>query len=228
MQTAGGKADGDIAIGYPLAVYYLIFFHGADDKTDQVVVPSGVYTGHLGRLAADKGTADPLTGFSQPLDNRLYLIRQKPAHGDVIEEEEGLGAAGEDVVDAVIDQVGADGVIPVQGIGYFKLGANPVGAGNQHRLLESLQLEKPAEQPGPGQDLGAQGAPGMLCNKLLEPVGGIDADAGGIICVFNLPTSCKKWADYPHHLPNHLPLPAAAASGATAIQRLMVISIAIA
>jgi hypothetical protein len=32
----------------------------------------------------------------------------------------------------------------------------------------------------------------MLCNQPLELVGGIDADAGGIIGVFNLSASCIK------------------------------------
>ena len=46
-----------------------------------------------------------------PLTMRQLLRLRQVAAGEVVEEEEGLGAGGEDVVDAVVDEVDADGVV---------------------------------------------------------------------------------------------------------------------
>ena len=55
--------------------------------------------------------------------------------GEVVEEEERSGALHGDVVDAVVDQVGADGVVNSEFEGDLELGANTVCTGDQDRLL---------------------------------------------------------------------------------------------
>jgi hypothetical protein len=63
--------------------------------------------------------------------------------------------------------------------GELELGADAVGAGDQHRLLVLLrQLEQRAEAADAGQHLGAHGALGEGLDALDERVAGVDVDAG--------------------------------------------------
>ena len=71
----------------------------------------------------------------------------------------------------------------------------------------------------------------MLSNQFFNLIGNININAGCSIGLFNLLCLLKlKIFTKPcgYHFLNHFPLPAAAARGATTIQRLIVISIAMA
>ena len=70
----------------------------------------------------------------------------------VIEEEERLGALHEDVVDAVVDQVRSDGVVPVRHERDLELGAHAIGARHEHRLAVAVGVETKEAAKGP--DLG--------------------------------------------------------------------------
>src|SRR5207245_48384 len=70
--------------------------------------------------------------------------------GEVVEEEEWLGPAAEDVVDAVVDQVDAHPAVASGGDGDLDLGAHPVGAGHQHRVAATSRGE--GEQPAEGAE----------------------------------------------------------------------------
>ena len=61
----------------------------------------------------------------------------KPAGREIVEEEQRLGALDQDVVDAVIDEIDADGVVPVGQERDLQLGADAVGARDEHRMLVS-------------------------------------------------------------------------------------------
>ena len=80
-----------------------------------VVLAVGVEPGHLGGLAAEQGAAVFAAARGDPLDDRREHRRQEPARGDVVEEEHRDRALDQDVVDAVIDQVAADRVVPLPG-----------------------------------------------------------------------------------------------------------------
>ena len=60
------------------------------------------------------------------------------AHGEVIEEKKRLGALREDVVDAMIEDVGADGGMDARGEGDFQFGADAIGAGDQNGSRQRL------------------------------------------------------------------------------------------
>ena len=68
------------------------------------------------------------------------------AAGEVVEEEQRLGALHQDVVDAHRDQVDADGVVPVEREGELELGADAVGAGDQDRLAVALAAPRTARR----------------------------------------------------------------------------------
>lgn len=87
----------------------------------------------------------------------------------------------------MVDQVNADGIMPVQGVGNLEFATDSVNAGDQHRLLKPLEFKEAAKEPRAGQDLRAEGSPGILCNQLLELIGGGNIDAGSGIVIFNLP-----------------------------------------
>ena len=86
------------------------------------------------------------------------LGRVQLADGDVVEEEQRLGAGDEDVVGAHRDEIDADGAVPVQELRELELGAHAVGAADQDRighLLECSRREEPAEAADVADDLGA-------------------------------------------------------------------------
>src|SRR5258707_740302 len=66
---------------------------------------------------------------------------------------------------------------PVERERKLELRADAVGPGNQNRLAVLLRdLHKRAEAADPGQDLGAQGAPGERLDRLDERIARIDVD----------------------------------------------------
>ena len=83
----------------------------ADDGACEVVFSVGVEAGHLGGFAADESGAVGAAGFGNAADYGFDDVVFEPAGGEVIEEKEGGGALDGDVVDAVVDEVGADGVV---------------------------------------------------------------------------------------------------------------------
>ncbi len=70
--------------------------------------------GMLGRLAADQRAAGLLAAGGDALDHVGRDVDVELAAGEVVEEEQRLGALHEDVVDAHRDEVDADGVVPAE------------------------------------------------------------------------------------------------------------------
>ncbi len=100
--------------------------------------------GVLGHLTADQGAAGLAAALGDAGDQLLDVVRVELADGDVVEEEQGLGALAHQVVDAHGDQVDADGVEPADGLGDQGLGADAVGGRHQHRLAEPVAREREA------------------------------------------------------------------------------------
>ena len=63
----------------------------------------------LGRLAADQRDAGRAADLGRALDELRHLLQLEPARGDVVEQDQRLGAARDHVVDAVRRHVGAAG-----------------------------------------------------------------------------------------------------------------------
>ena len=122
----------------PAAVYDLFFIHQAYGESRQVVIVLRHHAGVLGSFPADKGAASLHAAFRNPRHNPGDFLREVPAAGDVIQEEQRLCAAAHHVVDAHGHRVNANGVVLVQQHGDFQLGAHAVCAGHQHRLFHAL------------------------------------------------------------------------------------------
>ena len=140
----------------------------ADDESGQIVIARRVDVGQFGGFAADQRAADLVAGAGHAFDELLDDVGIDAAHGQVVEEEERLGAQGENVVDAVIDEVGADGGVDAGGGGDFQLGADAIGAGNQHGLSPALQVqsEERAEGADAAEDAARKSARGHAADAL--------------------------------------------------------------
>ena len=109
------------------------------------------------------------------------MVGVELAAGDVVEEEQRPGALHQHVVDAVVDDVGADAVVLAEASGQLDLGADAVGAGDEQRLVHVLQggsAEHAAEAADALEHGGAVGAlDGGL--HLVDGAGAfVDVDAG--------------------------------------------------
>ncbi len=139
-----------------------------------------VHAGHFGGLAADQRAAGLPAAFGDAADDRRALVRIELAGGEIVEEEQRLGALHDDVVDAHGDEVDADRVVLARVDGDLQLGADAVIGGDQHRVGEARRLE--VEQAAEAADLAIGARPPGRAHQRLDlldhEIAGIDVDAG--------------------------------------------------
>ena len=114
----------------------------------------------LGGLAAHESDASLLAGAGDAADDGRDPFGDDLAGGDVVSHEEGLGATDDDVIDDHADQVEADGVVPIEGLGDGDLGADPVGRRGEDRAGhpgEGAGVEEPSETAEAAEHLGSGG-----------------------------------------------------------------------
>ena len=164
----------------------------------------------LGGFSADESAAGLDAALGNPRHDLGDLLRVILSAGDVIQEEQRLGAAAHHVVDAHGHRVDTDGVVLVQEHGDFQLGANAVGAGNQHRLLHAGQIgsEQASEPADARHHPGDYRALDMLLHQFHRLVSRGDVHARGLIAVavtfhpFSTPKFVDTWpAPYRTQLP---------------------------
>src|SRR3546814_17384780 len=97
-----------------------------------------------------------LAAFRDAADHGHGGVDIELAGGEVVEEEQRLGALHQHVVDAHADQVAADRVVAPQLLGELELGDDAVGAGDQQRFAvlagpvePRAEAAQPAHHPGP-------------------------------------------------------------------------------
>ena len=114
----------------------------------------------LCHLAADERAARLTAALRDAADDLLDVLCTQLADGDVVEEEERLGAAGQHVVDAHRDEVDTYRVVLVGHLGESQLRAHAVGAAHEDRvihLLEGSGGKHPAKAADVADDLGTIG-----------------------------------------------------------------------
>src|SRR5207237_7198460 len=131
--------------------------------------------GQLGGLAADQPAARRAADLGGSLDEVRDLLELDVRGRDVVEEEERLGAAAEDVVDAVGGQVHAAATKSPGAAVEQELRADAVGRrGEQPFLVEREEARERSEAGRAGGfDRGAK--------PLDDSVGGGEGDAGGLV-----------------------------------------------
>ena len=93
VHAGGGQAEDHIA-GLDLGlVKDLVLIHHAHGEAGQVILVDGIEARHLGGLAADEGSARLDAALGHTGDDARDLLRDVLAAGDVVQEEQGLGAA---------------------------------------------------------------------------------------------------------------------------------------
>jgi len=151
----------------------------ADDESGQIVLAVRVEARHLGGFAADQGAAVMLAGFGQSFDDFLGDFRLDPATGQVVHEKEGRRALYRNIVDAVIDQVGADGVVDVHLEGDFQFGAHAVYARDQDGIhpLRLVHGKQAAETANFAEDAAGKCLVGEILDPLLGAIGAVNVYA---------------------------------------------------
>ena len=157
-----------------------VLLDDADAEAGQVVVAGGIHAGHLRGLAADQRRAGLHAALDDAFDDRLGDVDAELAGGVVVEEEQRLGALHDDVVHAHRDQVDADRVVAAGLDRQPQLGADAVGAGDQHRLAVAVErnLEQRAEAAEAAEHLGPHRALDGGLDAFDQFVAGFDIDAG--------------------------------------------------
>ena len=160
----------------------------AHDESGDIVFARGVGVRQFGGFAADQGAARQMAGARHAFDELLDDVGIDAPEGQIIEEKERLGAEREDVVDAVIDQVGAHGGVHAHGDGNLEFGAGTIGAGDQDGLAPALQVEgkQSAKGADAAQHIAREGARGHAANPFLGLLGAVDIHAGIGIAHANL------------------------------------------
>ena len=155
MDAGGGEADHDVtgldarAVDEPVAV------DDADGGAAEVELLLAVDAGQLGRLAAEDRAAGGAADLGGTFDQLGDLLRVDRVRGDVVEEEERLGAGREDVVDAVGGEVGP---APAQLSGAApedELRADRVGRGGEQTPV--VDREEARERAERARDAGRGG-----------------------------------------------------------------------
>jgi hypothetical protein len=129
-------------------------------------------------------TEQRATGVPAPVrDTRAdlgHLVRADLATGDVVEQEQRLGPARDQVVHDHRDQVDADGVMDVELLGDDQLRAHPVGGGGEDRVpvLAHIEPEQAGEATEAAQHLRAGGPLDLGLEQFDRPLPGVDGDPG--------------------------------------------------
>ena len=115
-----------------------------------------------------------------PLTTSAPIFGIELAGGEVVEEEQRLGALHHEIVDRHGDEIDADGVVEAGLDRDLDLGADAVVGGDQHRVLEAraLEVEQSAEAADLGVGAGPRGRLHQRLDQLHHAVAGVDIDAG--------------------------------------------------
>ena len=122
----------DVADLDGLAVDDAVAFDDADAKPGHVVVAGLVEIGQNGRFAADQRAVRLHAAVADALDQVADQGRIVFRQGEVIEEQQRFAAGAQAIVDGHGHQIDADGIVLVHHAGNFELGADAVGARDQH------------------------------------------------------------------------------------------------
>ena len=152
----------------------------ADDEAGQVVFTIGIEAGHLGSFSANEGASVGVAGLREAADDLFGDLVVEASGGEVIEKEERRRALDRDVVDAVIDEVGAHGVVNAQLKGDLELGSHAIRTGDQDRILVAPEIrrEEAAKAADFAKHLLVEGLLRESLDPLLGPVATGDVDAG--------------------------------------------------
>ena len=179
VRAPAGEADEQVALAEIVgAGPERVPVDDADDGAGDVDRAGHVDAGHLGRLAAEQRTPDGLAGLGHAGHDLGDDLGHERRGGDVVEEEERPGALHEDVVDAVVDEVGTDAPPASVTGGELDLRAHAVGRCDEHLArTEVVGREEAAEGADLGQHRRRVGRLDHVGQQSDGAIAGVDVDA---------------------------------------------------
>ena len=113
MQTIRRHSENHIARFDLAAINNFRAIDHADDATDQIVLAFAIHVRQLRRLAPDQCALGRTACAGKSVQQLIEHVRFEFFAADVVKEEERAGADDRNVVDAVVHQIRADGVVLV-------------------------------------------------------------------------------------------------------------------
>ena len=160
VQTRRRKSDEHIALAHAFGIEHLRTIDHAHREAGQVVIVRVHNTRMLSHLAADERAARLAAALADARHDFRHMLAAQLADRDVVQEEQRLGAAGEDVVHAHGDKVDAHRAMLADKLGHLELGAHAIGTRHEQRVFHPLRRrdgEQAAEAADVAHDLGAIG-----------------------------------------------------------------------
>src|SRR5262245_40787445 len=141
MESRRGQADQHVAHGDLCAVDDSFTIDDANDKPGDVVFAVGIEARHFRGLPTKQRAAIFATTSGHTGYDLFGNVWREPASREVVEKEQRPRALHEDVIHAVIHQIGADRIVAVAEERHLQLRADAVGAGYEHRFAKALTIE---------------------------------------------------------------------------------------
>jgi len=179
MRAGRCDADQHVALSDAGAVLQLALFHAGHSEAGQVVLARGIHVGHFRGFAADQRAAGLGAAVGDAAHDRRGGVDVQLAGGEVVQEEQRLGALHQHVVHAHGDQVDADRVVAAQLLCQLQLRANAIRTRHQHRL--AVLAGEVEQRPEPAQathHLGPEAALHQRFDALDQFIARVDVDAG--------------------------------------------------
>jgi hypothetical protein len=121
------EAEQQVAFFDSFACYHAFSSHSADDETSEVIFAGRIHAGHFCRLTTDQGAAVFHARPSNASDDKAADFGVQFPNSEVVKEKKRLGTLDGDVVDTVIDQIFAYGVVAAGSERDFQFRADAVG-----------------------------------------------------------------------------------------------------
>ena len=159
------------------------FLHHAGGEAGNVVFAVLVHPGHFGRFSSHEGAAGLAATLGHPRHNGFHLGGNVVPQGHIIQENQGFGPLGENVVDAHGHGIDADAVVPVHCERNLELGAHAVGTAHQDRFLhiQGGEVKHAAKRANVAHRARAGGGSYVLLDAPHHLISGFQVHAGGFV-----------------------------------------------
>ena len=185
MKSARCDSDQHVAGAHARRLGNSCALDDADGEAGEVVLAGLVQSAELRGLAADQAHAGLIASAGDALDDIERDFLFEFAGADVIEKEHWTRRVADDVVDAHRDAVDADGVVTAGLKGDHQLGADAVGARDQHRrahLAGAVESDQRAEATDAADHVRAGGGLRDRAEERNQALLQRDIDTGVFVC----------------------------------------------
>ena len=170
VQTGRREAEQDVTHGRHAVGADRGPVHHTDHEPGQIELAGRVDIGHLGRLPAQQRATGRGARVRDTRNNGRDDVRIGTVLRQIIEEKERSRSLDRDIVDAVVDDVRAERVVATERRGDLDLGADAIGGGHEHRVVEFARRTQ-AEHAAEGPHVGQHPSPARPRDDLLQPLG---------------------------------------------------------